>query len=257
MQHRWLLASAGALALACSSDDLLPYEPPLPLLACVDPAAQVVVDSRVGRTDFSLAGRVEEVGSGVQDPLSRPGCAFPGEHQLGSAPAAATPVEPSWARVRSSDDPAALSQVSVFAPDFSFAGLEGEALTLRYHAEVAGFAVAPKWLELRRADGALLFWLAEAQTVPELVGASEIQRTLGPVSTRRGDECMPTWEEHSLDVGVGPQHASVPPRQRAEVGGMAVTNSLVSVQTSETTCLDYGVAYASAAAWLLELDADH
>jgi hypothetical protein len=258
--NRWICFNLGALSLACSSDlPLSGAAPELPALVCVAPASQVVADTLAGTTELTLSGRVEAVGSGPQETPSTVGCPFTSDMVVGYLPA--NPEELAqvrWVQIRSTDDPAALSQFAVKVPGFSFEGLDGARVSLSLHYDSTRIygGVSAQRFELRRDDGSLLFWFAEGERLDELVGADEVDRELGSVAGRHRDDCIPEWREHELLASVANESTSVPPRERARVGGLVVTNASLSVQTRGSICADASASWARAAAWPVELATD-
>jgi hypothetical protein len=99
----------------------------------------------------------------------------------------------------------------VLVPGFSFVGTEGEAVSVRFHGEPLSFSPVQSWLEMRRPDGSLLFWLSRAGNVADLLGADEIRRETGRVTATHGNHASRAGTSSSwMSRSVTNAPASVP-----------------------------------------------
>lgn len=257
-----LLFACGCSGEAASSNDVpesVVARRPFTVLACIDAPAAPSADPSVvgpeGPADLVFEGSVEATGTGLPGPVSSIDCPFslrPFAFGGVSSDDVDLLAQLSWLRIRDTDGN--MSLIAVLVPGFSFVGTEGEAVSVRFHTEPQFFSPVQNWMELRRPDGSLLFWLSRAGSVADLLGADEIRRETGRVTATRGNQCISSWHEYDLDVTFGDERASIGTEQRVTVGSLAVTNGGVELQNAGSTgCPDAYVASAIAAAWPVEL----
>jgi hypothetical protein len=196
------------------------------------------------------SGTIIEIGVGPPGPATDGTCPFIGRYYFGGSfflEDLDLLAQQTWIRIReASGDTITLA---IVASGFEFRDLVGEAVNLHFYTSLASFSPGPSWLELRRSDGALLLWLSHALRVEELLGASDVERSLGAVDGEDSGECVTSWERRRVNITLDGTHTSVGYRQQAAVGSWRVTNGGVVIQTGESRCDDAYALSASLAVW--------
>jgi hypothetical protein len=177
---------------------------------------------------------------GVGDPPAGP---FGPDLRLGNI----FSMQASWLHIKS--DNGKEGWIKLIAPGFLSQSQPGD--IVRVTAHVASFFAIEGWIELRDADGNLLFWYGEAQDVSALRIPEGPLITLGEgaVQAEVGGECVPHWEQKQLQVELAGATASIGYGEQLALGGWWINNVGVDVQLSQATCPDASATSARAALW--------
>jgi hypothetical protein len=201
--------------------------------------------------DMSASGTIEEVGVGLPGTTVGGECPFVSGGGYFGQPSSLEDLDQlaqlTWIRIRARGGESVL--LTIIAPGFQFRDRVGETVELAFHSSAASFSPTQSWLELRRADGSLILWLSEAGRVEELLGANDIERSLGAVDGVGGDDCVTSWERRRVNITLDGVHTSVGYQQQAAVGPWRVTNGGVVIQTGDSRCSDAYALFASLAVW--------